>query len=141
MALSAFAIPVFLETNDDPQHLLDQWARLYHYGHIYMPAICVATCGLYGYAAASKRTMHNPHWHRYAQAAVLTISMVPFTWLVISPTNDTLFGLRAGGVSVESSGVIQALIVKWAWLHITRSFSPLFGAVLGFTTLLREIRM
>ncbi|KFZ03776.1 hypothetical protein V502_10671 [Pseudogymnoascus sp. VKM F-4520 (FW-2644)] len=48
MGLSAFAIPVFLDTNVNAEQLLRQWMRLYHYGHMYMLALCIATFGLYG---------------------------------------------------------------------------------------------
>jgi hypothetical protein len=139
MSLSAFVVPVLLDTNDDADQILRQWARLYHYGHIYLPALCVSTCGLYGYAALSKRTANRNHWSRYALAAVSTIAMVPFTWLVMEPTNNILFGLEASESAMELS-LVRGLVVKWAWLHVTRSLSPLLGAFLGFTGLLQELR-
>ena len=139
MSLSAFVVPVFLDTNNNADQVLRQWARLYHYGHIYLPALCIATCGLYGYAAMSKRAANCQQWYWYALAAVSTIAMVPFTWLIMVPTNDMLFRLEASGLATELS-LVRGLVVKWAWLHITRSLCPLLGAFLGFASLLQELR-
>ena len=33
MGLSLVAVPVFLDTDTQADHLVQQWARLYHYGH------------------------------------------------------------------------------------------------------------
>jgi hypothetical protein len=139
MGLSALVIPVFLDTIDDGPQLLRQWARLYHYGSIIMPALCVATCGIYGYVALSKRTAISPLWSPYALAAVSTLAMVPFTLWVMVPTNNALFELHRSEGSTELD-VVQVLVVKWAWLHVMRSLYPLFGAFLGFRALIRELR-
>lgn len=137
ISLSVFAVPVFLDTNENAGHMVRQWVRLYHYGHIYLPALCVATCGLYGFAAMTKWATGQKQWARYALAAVSTFAMVPFTWLVMTPTNDTLFGFDASGAA-EDLGYGRGLVVKWAWLHVTRSLFPLIGAFIGFKTILQE---
>ncbi|KAL2195261.1 hypothetical protein P885DRAFT_79202 [Corynascus similis CBS 632.67] len=143
LSLSAFVVPVFLDTNNNANHMLRQWVRLYHYGHIYLPALCIATCGLYGYAALTQRAAKTKHWYRYGVAAVWTIAMVPFTWVAMSPTNDILFSLEASG-SAETAAAdlvhVRGLVVKWAWLHVTRSLSPLVGAFVGLRALLHDIR-
>lgn len=140
-SLSAFVIPVLLDTNVAADHMLRQWVRLYHYGHIYMPALCVATCGIYVYAALGKRrAAAGSDWSRcYALAAVSTIAMVPFTWLVMAPTNNTLFRLESLGSAVTDLALVRILLVRWAWLHAMRSLSPLLGAYLGFTGLVQEL--
>ena len=150
MSLSAFAVPVLLDTNQDASHVLRQWARMYHYGHIYLPALCVATCGLYGCAALTRRWQdaaagpagskgRNGGWIRYALAAVATGVMVPFTWYVMVPTNNTLFRLGAPGSEAVPLELVRGLVVRWAWLHVARSLTPLVGALLGFSTLVREL--
>ena len=139
MSLSAFVIPVLLDTDQDAKHMVRQWARLYHYGHIYLPALCVSTTGLYVYTSLSKRVVNNKQWSRYALAATSTIAMVPFTWLVMTATNNTLFRLDASELVMEL-GLVRGLVVRWAWLHVTRSLFPLVGAILGFMTLLQELR-
>ncbi|KAK0729558.1 hypothetical protein B0H67DRAFT_2282 [Lasiosphaeris hirsuta] len=145
MSLSAFVVPVLLDTNPDANHMVRQWARLYHYGHIYLPALCIATVGLYGLTAARRRSDKRPQWTRYALAGLSTVAMVPFTWLIMTPTNDTLFRLEAAALAGSAPAAeladVRDLVVHWAWLHATRSLSPLVGAYLGFTNLLGEVRL
>lgn len=139
MSLSAFVIPVLLDTNPSPEHIVRQWVRLYHYGHIYLPALCIAACGIYS-ISAYQRARNAYKWRPYAYAALSTISMVPFTWVVMTSTNNTLFKLDELN-SATDRPYVKALIVKWAWMHITRSFSPLVGSYIGFAYLLREQRV
>lgn len=140
MSLSAFAVPVLLDTMRDPHHMAAQWARLYHYGHIYLPGLCVATCGLYGLASYTRRQgLRRRASFRYALAAVSTIAMVPFTWVVMAPTNNLLFSLAAADPALDQ-GQARGLVVRWAWMHVARSLTPLLGAFLGFSTILQEIR-
>ena len=50
------------------------------------------------------------------------------------PTNNELFGLeRASKAEPLVKGITEAkeLVVKWSWLHLTRSLFPLAGAVIG----------
>lgn len=142
ISLSAITIPVFLDTDTDPTHLLRHWARLYHYGHIYMPTVCVTTCGLYAYTALSKRVSSRIQWRIYAIAGVTTITMVPFTWLIMVPTNDKLFQLKALGETTASEvdmNNVQDIVMTWVWLHVIRSLFPLVGAILGLLAVLQEV--
>ncbi|KAH8810952.1 hypothetical protein F5884DRAFT_854320 [Xylogone sp. PMI_703] len=139
MSLSAFVIPVLLDTNASPGHILRQWVRLYHYGHIYLPVLCIATCGIYG-ISAYQRARNGQKWQAYGYAILLTIAMVPFTWVIMTPTNNTIFELDISN-SASDLIYVRALIVKWAWMHVTRSLSPLLGAYLGFTHLMQEQRV
>ncbi len=115
---------------------------------MFKPALCAATCGLYGHAAVSSRRAgpaaagpgsDRKPWLRYAIAAASIIAMVPFTWLVMAPTNNTLLELEPSGSAVTELGFVRGLLVRWAWLHAVRSLSPLLGAVLGFTGLVQEL--
>lgn len=139
MSLSAFVVPVFLDTNRNPDHMLGQWSRLYYYGHIYLPALCVTTCGLYGFAALGNQRSNRQAAGRYVLAAISTFAMVPFTWIVMAPTNNILFALDSSE-SVPDLGSVRDLVITWAWMHATRSLAPLLGAYLGFAALLREVR-
>ncbi|OGE53284.1 hypothetical protein PENARI_c008G07841 [Penicillium arizonense] len=141
VCLSGVVIPVFLDTDTDSAHLLRQWVRVYHYGHIYMPALCVGTFGLYQYTAL-QNYRNNGNWLLYAVAGVTTIAMVPFTWVFMAPTNNVLFGLDKSAtesMAVETLISVQDIIVKWSWLHIVRSLFPLVGVLLGFRGILREL--
>lgn len=88
---------------------------------------------------------------------MLTVIMVPFTWVCMSPTNDVLFGLQresqigslnqtqmgsfgnATGAGIEGEGEgdvatlegVTELVVRWGWMHLVRSLFPLAAAVVG----------
>jgi len=72
-------------------------------------------------------------------AIASTMAMVSFTWLVMAPTNETLFRLEeaTGSGSMVEPGLVSGLAVRWAWLHVARSLFPLVGAIVGFTGLLQ----
>ncbi|BCS19169.1 DUF1772 domain-containing protein [Aspergillus puulaauensis] len=154
ITLSTITVPVLLDTTTHPPQLLHQWVRTYHYGHISLPTISIATAILYFYIAACQSSRSKP-WRRAALVGVLTVIMVPFTWVCMSPTNDVLFGLQresqirglnqtqiegfgdgnATGAGIEGDvatleGVTE-LVVRWGWMHLVRSLFPLAAAVVG----------
>lgn len=143
VCLTGIVIPVFLDTDAESAHLLRHWVRLYHYGHIYMPGLCIATVGLYGYSSLRLKGWNSQHWTTYAAAATTTIAMVPFTWLFMTPTNNILFGweeMATAGAPVAELEAVRKVVVKWAWLHLARSVFPLIGVIVGFTGFLQERR-
>ncbi|KAK8113418.1 hypothetical protein PG984_013944 [Apiospora sp. TS-2023a] len=147
MSLSLVAVPVFLDTTPTADLLYIQWARTYHYGHLGLPALSVATCLLYGLAAWRKRRRaggsRRRAWRSPLLAGALTVLMVPFTWVFMTPTNDRLFALEAqaqAGTLVVQTTMDQAreLVAKWSMMHVARTLFPLAGAVLGGASLLRR---
>lgn len=141
VALSGVAVPVFLDTTKTAGELYIQWARTYHYGHLALPALSVGTFLLYSHVAALKARAGR-RWRSSLLAGVVTMAMVPFTWVVMTPTNNRLFGLEAAAkAGVLSSGLeeAQGLVTKWASMHLARSFFPLAGAVMGSMILLRKL--
>lgn len=133
MSLSMVAVPVLLETDTSALQLFQQWDRMYYYGHQIMPTFAVATALLYGYTCLKRRNA-GKSWTVFAFAAVMTMIMVPFTWVFMAPTNNMLFQLLEGSKTqplVKSMGEAKELVVKWNWLHVARSLFPLLGAVVG----------
>ena len=142
MSLSAIMIPVLLDTDTASNDLLRQWARLYHYGHMYMPAVSISATGLYAYVTLRKRASKSTQWPLYAAAGATTIMMVPFTWIMMASTNDTLFRLGTLALASASAvdlGTVRELVIGWAWLHVVRSVFPLVGAFLGLVGVLQEL--
>lgn len=139
MSFPAFAVHVFLDTNANTEQLLRQWIQLYRYRRMYIPALCIVTFGLHAYVSLSRRASSHKEWHRYGVAATLTISMVSFTWVAVAQTNNTLFRMESRNSATELT-FARALVLKWAWLHVMPSLFPLFGAMIGFVSLLQEIR-
>jgi hypothetical protein len=106
-----------------------------------MPGLCVATVGLYAYVAM-KKTQSSTQRSLYSAAAVTTLTMVPFTWAVMAPTNNTLFLLEAAAKppsSVEEFDGVKSLVVRWAWLHLFRAVFPFVGVFLGCAGIFRDV--
>lgn len=139
MSLSLMAVPVFLETTSKSSQLFYQWTRMYHYGHQVLPGMAITTLILYGYVAFTRRATRRP-WTIYALAGAITISMLPFTWIFMVPTNNTLFRLEEENraISINPIDEAQDLVSYWSWLHLLRSLFPLFGAALGLTATLKR---
>jgi hypothetical protein len=133
MSLSLMAVPVLLDTTTHAPQLFHQWVRMYHYGHQVLPTMAVGTFLLYSYTSVKKRRAKKS-WTIWIMAGVATLSMLPFTWIFMVPTNNELFRLeRVSQTEPTAKGIADAkdLVAKWSWLHFTRSFLPLMGAVLG----------
>lgn len=133
MSLSLMAIPVLLDTTTQAPQLFHQWVRMYHYGHQVLPTMAVGIFVLYSYASVQKSKARQS-WAVCALAGVTTMSMLPFTWVFMVPTNNELFRLEALSKKEPLvKGIVEAqvLVVRWSWLHLTRSLLPLTGAVMG----------
>ncbi|KAK3328625.1 hypothetical protein B0T19DRAFT_425046 [Cercophora scortea] len=139
LSISAQTVPVLLETTTNAPQLFRQWTGLYFYGSRIMPTMALGTAVLYGFAASARRhagSEGSPSWTTFALAAASTLSIVPFTFLFMAPTNNELFRLEAATRVAEplvktTVAEAKALLVKWSWLHFVRSLLPLAGAVLG----------
>lgn len=132
MNISTLAVPVLIDTTTQTPQLFNQWVRIYHYGHRSLPAMSIATCLLYGYAAFSKHAAGGP-WHVFAVAGATTLSMLPFTWIFMLRTNNALFRAQKESKAGRVANWDEALklVTTWSWLHFVRSLFPLAGAVLG----------
>jgi hypothetical protein len=139
MCFSAVTIPVIVEINTDGLHLLRQWARVYYYGHLFMPALCVGTASLFALSAYRKRVKERVAWSIFDVAALTTFAMVPFTYIAMTSKNDAMFALaKADAVGLDQA---RGLVVGWAYLHAFRSLFPLLGAICGFRGLLAGVRV
>jgi hypothetical protein len=136
-SISVIAIPVILETAPQPSLLYCQWAHVYHHGHIILPGMAVAILALYVCAAIREKSLHRLRTTLLLIAGVVTICMVPFTWLFMLPINNILFGLGAETASGSSSSMAEAkeLVRVWSHLHLVRSTFPLIGALIGLSSM------
>ena len=141
MSISLMTIPLFLDTNTQAAHMLTQWVRLYHYGHLVSPSMAIATFLIHAYTVTGKRASGQP-WIAYAAAGVVTASIIPFTLIVMTPTNNTLFRLEKEirvEAAVATLDQVRELVTRWGRMHFVRSLFPLVGAVLGFSGLANEV--
>ncbi|KAF2972869.1 hypothetical protein GQX73_g811 [Xylaria multiplex] len=135
MGTSLLTIPAFLDTAHTADQLCTQWARLYHYGVNISPSISVATFLLYVYAAVRNWFSCGSDRWSFVLAGVVTAAMIPFTWIIMMPTNDKLFALEAeaqAGHLTASLEHVRALVTEWNLMHMLRSSFPLAGALIGF---------
>lgn len=137
MSLSLMAVPIFLDTTNRVPQLLQQWLRMYNYGFPILPTIAIGTCSLYLYAAIRNGVGKAP-WLIYAAAGLVTVTMVPFTWVFLWPTNESLMRLEADSRAglPTSLDEVRGLIQLWSRTHLLRSFFPLAGAFIGLKGLL-----
>lgn len=140
MSISAIAIPVLLDTNTQAPLLFQQWARIYHYGHLALPTLAIVVFFLYSYVSFNKRSAKQP-WTSLAFAGVITVCVMPFTFAFMIPRNNELFRLETVSKtdpSVKEFSEARELVVKWSWLHFTRSLLPLAGAIVGLKRTLED---
>lgn len=73
----------------------------------------------------------------YAAAAVLTLSIVPYTFATMAGTNDKLLGLaESKGDLSTSRAEVESLISRWIQLNWVRSLLPLAGSFVGIAAAL-----
>ena len=134
MNLFLMAIPIYLETTTQPSQLLQQWRSTFLRGHTKGPALSIATGTLYAVAAWYRHVAGNAYWRVFAVAGATTVSMIPYTWIVMMSTNNALFS--AVDASKEGQGAInwaeaETLVVRWSRLNAVRALFPFSGAVIG----------
>lgn len=128
VSISLLAVPTCLDTTLSAAQLCRMWERVFHYGHRALPALALATCGLYMSIARKEKSKRRP----LMIAGLWTVSIMPFTWIFMFPTNDRLFAMVAAGeAQAPSFTEARGLVVRWCRLHLTRSMFPLIGAVVG----------
>ncbi|CAH0037811.1 unnamed protein product [Clonostachys rhizophaga] len=119
-----------------PQSALEIWHGMFTRGMAAMPKVAGTVALAYAYAAYDSHS-RGASWKGYLTAAALVVSIVPFTIVFMTPTNNTLLA-AVSGQSVLSQATLSELIQKWSFLNITRSFLPLLGAATGFVSFLRN---
>ncbi|KAJ5219133.1 uncharacterized protein N7498_001232 [Penicillium cinerascens] len=169
MGLSLVTIPVLVIPARHPStgarktsgtsaaHLSHQWLNAYNRGlSIYPPTAAVSSLAN-AYLAwvlrdAPAPTAVNYSWGSiYATAAVITMGIMPWTFLVMWPTNTKLMAHAARDDAALAEGTkgmvvneqekakrarddqdVPALVEKWGELNFYRSLFVVAGAVIGF---------
>jgi hypothetical protein len=127
------------------------WRKLYQTGAASAPPLAVATSAILGFSAWSTRGSAKASL--YLGAVVSTMSIVPFTLLVMAGTNGALKGLAAkadkataaaasknakydSNLDVKDEGVLKELLASWKLLNYVRSLGPLVAAGISLYALL-----
>jgi hypothetical protein len=140
--VSMLTVPMILATTPpDASLLLRQWNFVYNSGHKLGPKLSV-TSGLIYFVAAWASRERSRTVALYAISGVLTMSMIPFTWLFILRINSHIFleieKDRAGGPTNLAQA--QYLVGRWRSLNIARTFFPILGGILGLLTVCGVVR-
>jgi hypothetical protein len=139
--------------------LVTQWREIYETGKRQNPPIAGLTAASFIYLAVfSSRKSSSPPlllfrggtpYSRtgfYASAALLTLSIVPFTLIAMSSTNNALIdvsesqkqrGTGTGAAAVVATdGRIEELLQDWVVLNRVRSLLPLLASLTGIAVAL-----
>lgn len=122
------------EDHSPPSLLAKQWAAIYETGKKKNPPIAAAVASSLAYLAWSVRqggplykTTVYSRSRLYIAAAALTIGIVPYTFIFMAGTNNTL--LKKAESTSDADKEVPALVERWNSLNLGRSVFPLAGAI------------
>jgi hypothetical protein len=98
--------------------------------------VVAASYGFAAYLVSGEDNEASKSRRGYIAAAVLAISIVPYTFLTMQPTIKVLQAVAAGTREAKAAEVTE-LVNRWAALNLGRSLLPLLSAVVGLFTLVR----
>ncbi|TPX17147.1 uncharacterized protein E0L32_003265 [Thyridium curvatum] len=133
--LSLMAVPGMAAGLVPAQELARQWEAMFNIGKNLGPGMALFTLLPYSYAAY-QRSAGNRDWRSYAVACGLTLAIVPYTLILMRPTNNQLLAAAAGATRSLGDEAVKDLLGKWKLLNLARSFLPLFGSLIGLSALL-----
>lgn len=102
-----------------------------------MPKFAATSALAYLYSAYNTHSLGG-NWQGFAAAAVVTLSIVPWTIFVMASTNNTLHRV-ARAEEKRSDQEVADLVGRWNVLNSVRSFFPLVGTIIGAWTLHQNI--
>ncbi|KAE8310480.1 hypothetical protein BDV41DRAFT_390293 [Aspergillus transmontanensis] len=132
MSVHGLAMPAFLQTVTQSGHLVSYQRRLYQIGTTKGRVLGLTTTLLYASVSVHQYLTDEP-WLIPAAAGLTTISLVPFTEIVMASTNNVLARLETetNRGLVISEEKAEQLVRKWDRFNAVRALFPLAGAVLG----------
>lgn len=122
-----------------------QWREIYETGKRQNPPVALFTAAAFIYLAVSSRSpsplFRTAPFSRaglYASAAILTLSIVPFTLIAMKNTNNAL--VRVSQFNGEGSAMpdakVEVLLRDWVALNRARSWFPLVASLAGIAAAL-----
>jgi Domain of unknown function (DUF1772) len=146
-AVSAYVVPRILESPSPL--LLRQWKHLFESGKATIPPLSLITSIAIGYLAYEAKGNPNalPHqWKLYLISGILNLGIVPYTLVVMLPTNNKLLAkaeetssLKADDKLVEvglGGESAHQLVDRWATLNLGRTILLVAAASLAAWTTL-----
>lgn len=120
-----------------------QWRKLYSQGKAAAPPLAALSAMSFSFLAYKlSKTLNQTKGELYALAALSTISIVPYTLIVMRATNDKLTNKandsetwsikdEEDGLGLEKGKSAKELLDWWGLLNFARGMFPLIGAGLG----------
>lgn len=138
-SISNITIPALLQSHREDKvpanTLAKQWKRLYGVGKARAPPIAATVAASFVYLAWSVRSgpplfRKSPYSRSgiYLVAAILTVGIVPFTMVVMAPTNGVLSKMTESDGQLDDGEVVE-LVERWTVLNRIRSLFPLVGGL------------
>ncbi|KAI1002887.1 hypothetical protein K3495_g5315 [Podosphaera aphanis] len=115
--------------------LLAQWRQMYRSGSYTAPPTAAVTCGALSYVSYYFR--FSPEWRLWALSSVLSISIVPFTFLVVFPTNKVLETWQDRNGEGVDRREVDKQITRWTYKHTARSCLSVFGGLIALFGVIR----
>lgn len=134
--------------------LAKQWREIYETGKRQNPPIAALTAASFVYLAVfSSRNKSSPLLvfrgapyscaGFYASAALLTLGIMPFTFVAMTSTNDALIAVSdaqsqgaSAGATAATDPEIEKHLRDWVSLNRTRSLFPLIASLTGIAAAL-----
>lgn len=113
------------------------WRAIYTIGARIGPATGLTTAALLGYNAWFFKDAGKT-WY-YLGSAGLCMGIMPFTILLMVPTNNALLGLAAKADAKKEVDKKEAvrLLMTWKWYNLVRGLFPLTAAGLSLYAMTR----
>lgn len=148
LSVSYAFVPALWDAPDST--MVRQWRTVYNRGANAAPLLSVISTASFGFLSFKLvKTLNQGKAEAYALAALSTISIVPYTLLVMASTNKKLKDKAAQAdkekkkaenrISKDERGnteLVKDLVVRWQLLNAGRGVFPLVGALLGLYTTL-----
>ncbi|KAF6825726.1 putative N-acetyltransferase, GNAT family [Colletotrichum plurivorum] len=129
-SLSIFSVPAVLESSGaEPIIALKLWQNLYLRGHATGPKVAIVTFLSLVFSAYDRRSQ-GAEWEPFVAAATLSLAIVPFTRILMGPTNARLMA-GAQGVAALGWQETRDLLTTWRTLNFLRSFFSISAAAVG----------
>ncbi|OGM47484.1 hypothetical protein ABOM_002548 [Aspergillus bombycis] len=142
MSVYGLAMPAFLQTVPRSGQLVGYQRCLYRIGTTKGRVLGLTTTFLYASVSVYQYMSGEP-WHLSAAASLTTIGLVPFTEIVMAPTNNALARLETetNKGMVVSWEETEQLVQRWDRLNAVRALFPLAGAILGSLRALQLVNL
>jgi Domain of unknown function (DUF1772) len=143
-SFSGLLVPRILES--PTPLLLRQWKHAFDVGKTRVPPLAGVCASSFLYLAYEVHKHNTPNvvpykWKMYAMSALLTLGIVPYTLLIMQPTNRKLESKEKETRSLAVTDTIveaglgeetaHALVDKWATMNIGRAALLSLAAVLA----------